>query len=282
MKVLRNKKRLYKQGLIEAKILEQLSDGDPEDKKNIIRIREKFVFRKHLILSFEMLSMNLYEFIKSNNFQGVSVGLVRRFAIQLLVSLHYMREHNIIHCDMKPENILLRKPNKSGIKVIDFGSGTYEADQFYTYIQSRFYRAPEIMMGIRYTPAIDMWSLGCILYELYIGFPIFAGEDEKEQIQCIMEVKGLPPRSMIVMASRRKVFFDDDYRPLQNPNSKGKIRSPNTKNLSKMLKCDDDMFVDFIDQCLCWKVEQRMTPEQAFQHPWIKAGIIELKQKIDQ
>ena len=215
---------MYKQGLIEAKILEQLRDGDMEDKKNIIRIKEKFVFRKHLILSFEMLSMNLYEFIKSNNFQGVSVGLVRRFSIQLLVSLHYMREHNIIHCDMKPENILLRKSNKSGIKVIDFGSGTYEPEQFYTYIQSRFYRAPEIMMGIRYTPAIDMWSLGCILYELYVGFPIFAGEDEKEQIQCIMEVKGLPPRSMIVLASIRNVFFDEDYRPLQNPNSKGRIR----------------------------------------------------------
>ena len=134
LKILRNKKRLYKQGLIEAKILEQLRDNDPEDKKNIIRIKEKFVFRKHLILSFEMLSMNLYEFIKSNNFQGVSVGLVRRFAIQLLVSLHFMKEANIIHCDMKPENILLRKPNKSGIKVIDFGSGTYEPDQFYTYI----------------------------------------------------------------------------------------------------------------------------------------------------
>ena len=68
LKILRNKKRLYKQGLIEAKILEQLRDHDPEDKKNIIRIKEKFVFRKHLILSFEMLSMNLYEFIKSNNF----------------------------------------------------------------------------------------------------------------------------------------------------------------------------------------------------------------------
>ena len=108
--------------------------NDPEDKKNIIKIIDKFVFRKHLILVFEMLSMNLYEFIKSNNFQGVSMGLVRRFAIQLLVSLHYMREHNIIHCDMKPENILLRKSNKSGIKVIDFGSGTYENEQFYTYI----------------------------------------------------------------------------------------------------------------------------------------------------
>jgi len=214
LKILRNKKRLYKQGLVEAALLEKLKQNDPEDKKNIVRILETLVFRKHLILSFEMLSMNLYEFIKLNNFQGVSEGLVRRFAIQILVALHYMKEFKIVHCDMKPENILLRKSNKSGIKIIDLGSGTYEDQQFYTYIQSRFYRAPEIMMGIHYTPAIDMWSLGCILFELYIGFPIFAGEDEKEQIQCIMEVKGVPPRSMIVVATRRKVFFDDDYHPI--------------------------------------------------------------------
>lgn len=235
------------------------------------------MFRKHLILSFEMLSMNLYEFIKMNNFQGVSVGLVRRFAIQLLVSLHFMKDHNIVHCDMKPENILLRKSNKSGIKVIDFGSGTYQNEQFYTYIQSRFYRAPEIMLGIKYTPAIDMWSLGCILYELYVGFPIFAGEDEKEQMQCIMEVKGVPPRSLIVIASRRKVFFDDDYSPLVTPNSKGKIRKPSTKSLEKMMNSDDPAFVDFIDKCLEWKPEKRLAPEQGFQHPWIKAGIKELK-----
>lgn len=81
MKILRNKKRLYKQGLIEAGILEKLKEGDPDDKKNIVRIMETLVFRKHLILLFEMLSMNLYEFIKMNNFQGVSEGLVRRFAI---------------------------------------------------------------------------------------------------------------------------------------------------------------------------------------------------------
>lgn len=185
---------------------------------------------------------------------------------------------------MKPENILLRKSNKSGIKVIDFGSGTYEQEQFYTYIQSRFYRAPEIMMGIKYTPAIDMWSLGCILYELFVGFPIFAGEDEKEQMQCIMEVKGVPPRSMIVIASRRKVFFDDDYRPLQQPNSKGKLRHINSKNLSHMMQADENQgdFVDFINHCLEWKPDKRMTPEDAFRHPWIKAGIKELKQKMEQ
>lgn len=65
------------------------------------------------------------------------------------------------------------------------------------------------MFGIKYTPAIDMWSFGCILFELYVGVPLFAGEDERDQIKCMMEVKGVPPRSMIVMASRRKVFFDE-------------------------------------------------------------------------
>ncbi len=114
--------------------MEQLKAEDPDDKKNVVRIIESFVFRKHLILTFEILSMNLYDFIKINNFQGVSEGLVRRFAIQILVTLHFLREKNIVHCDMKPENILLRKENKSGIKIIDFGSSTYENEQFYTYI----------------------------------------------------------------------------------------------------------------------------------------------------
>ena len=92
-----------------------------------------------------------------------------------------------------------------------------------------------------------------------------------------MEVKGIPPRSMIVLATRRKIFFDDDYRPIQHENSKGKKREPNTKNLKDILKSDDDNFVDFLDQCLEWKVDKRLTPEQAFNHPWIKAGIAKLK-----
>lgn len=91
-----------------------------------------------------------------------------------------MAEHKIVHCDLKPENILLCHPNKSGIKVIDFGSGTYEKEQYYTYIQSRYYRAPEVILGVRYSPAIDMWSMGCILYELFTGTPLFTGEDEHE------------------------------------------------------------------------------------------------------
>jgi len=134
LKILKNKKRLYKQGLVESKLIETLNKHDPEDKKNIVKRLDHFVFRKHLILTFELLSVNLYDFIKMNNFLGFSLSLIKRFAIQILISLYYMREHSIVHCDLKPENILLRKINKSGIKIIDFGSGCFEKEKIYTYI----------------------------------------------------------------------------------------------------------------------------------------------------
>ena len=180
LKILKNKKRLYKQGLVESKLIETLNRNDPEDKKNIVKRLDHFVFRKHLILTFELLSVNLYDFIKMNNFLGFSLSLIKRFAIQILISLYYMREHNIVHCDLKPENILLRKINKSGIKIIDFGSSCFTDERVYTYIQSRFYRAPEIILGIPYTQAIDMWSFGCIMAEFAMGYPIFPGEDESD------------------------------------------------------------------------------------------------------
>lgn len=194
-----------------------MNKNDPEDKKNIVKRLDAFTFRKHLCITFELLSVNLYDFIKMNNFQGFSLSLIKRFAIQILISLYYMREHNIVHCDLKPENILLRKINKSGIKIIDFGSGCFENEKIYTYIQSRFYRAPEIVLGISYSAAIDMWSFGCILYELYVGYPLFPGEDEKEHMALMMEVKGVPPKSVIARATRRKVFFNEDYEPPSCP-----------------------------------------------------------------
>jgi dual specificity tyrosine-phosphorylation-regulated kinase 2/3/4 len=103
----------------------------------------------------------------------------------------------VIHCDLKPENILLKDPTKSGIKIIDFGSSCFQDERVYTYIQSRFYRAPEIILGIPYTTCIDMWSFGCIMAEFCIGYPIFPGEDEMEQLGMIMEVCGLPENEVL-------------------------------------------------------------------------------------
>mmetsp|Transcript_16340 Transcript_16340/g.14259 ORF Transcript_16340/g.14259 Transcript_16340/m.14259 type:complete len:124 (-) Transcript_16340:92-463(-) len=118
----------------------------------------------------------------------------------------------------------------------------------YTYIQSRFYRAPEILLGIDYTSAIDMWSFGCILFELYTGYPLFAGEDEAEQIQLIMEIKGAPPVNVIKQGSRWRTFFHSNLNPRVVPNSRNKTRVPNSKKLNDVLKCEDENFIDFIDK----------------------------------
>jgi dual specificity tyrosine-phosphorylation-regulated kinase 2/3/4 len=82
-----------------------------------------------------------------------------------------------------------------------------------------------------------MWSYGCILFELYMGYPLFPGEDEKEHMAMMMEVKGIPPRSVLARATRRKVFFDDDYKPIVTANSKGKLRQPGGKKLEEILNC---------------------------------------------
>ena len=121
-----------------------------------------------------------------------------------------------------------------------------------------------------------MWSFGCILFELYTGYPLFAGEDEQEQLQCIMEIKGIPPKSLLVEASRTRIFFDDEYGPKITENSRGKVRYPDTKELSKIISCDDPDFVDFINKCTEWKVKDRLKPSEALHHPWIKQGIKEI------
>ena len=200
-------------------------------------------------MTFELLSINLYEFIKNNDFQGVSMGLIRRFAIQILHALKFARENQIIHCDLKPENILLKTANKSGIKVIDWGSSCFQDERIYTYIQSRFYRAPEIMLGIPYTQAIDMWSFGCIMAELLTGVPLFPGESEAEQLALIMEIKGVPEREILAISSRRSLFFAEDGTPVIKPTARGKKPVPGSKNLVKVLDCDDLNFLLFLEGC---------------------------------
>ncbi|KAF9096617.1 hypothetical protein BGX23_010793 [Mortierella sp. AD031] len=269
IKIIRNKKRFHCQAVVEVKILDNLNKWDPEAKHNLIRMTDNFYFRNHLCIASELLSINLYEFIKSNSFQGFSLGLIKRFCTQLLQTLDLLSKHNVVHCDLKPENVLLKHPTKSSIKVIDFGSSCLENEKVYTYIQSRFYRSPEVILGMSYNMAIDMWSLGCILAELYTGYPLFPGENEQEQLSCIMEIQGVPDRYLIEKSSRKKVFFDHGGNPKLVINSKGKKRRPGSKTLGQALKCSDPLFLDFIQKCLIWDPEKRMKPREGLHHEWI-------------
>ncbi|XP_017794428.1 PREDICTED: dual specificity tyrosine-phosphorylation-regulated kinase 2-like [Habropoda laboriosa] len=298
LKIVRNEKRFYRQAEEEVKILSELRRQDEDDTMNIIHMFDAFRFRNHMCITFELLSINLYELIKKNKFQGFSLQLVKKFAHSLLQCLHALYKNRIIHCDLKPENVLLKQPGRSGIKVIDFGSSCYEDQRVYTYIQSRFYRAPEVILGAKYGMPIDMWSLGCILVELVTGYPLLPGEDEADQMARIIELLGMPPPQLLENAKRRKLFINSKGYPRYcsfvtmsdgstvlhgGYSKKGKGRGPpGSRDLRYLLKkCDDPYFLDFIHKCLKWDPEQRMTPVKALKHGWLRRRLPELPEKTN-
>jgi serine/threonine protein kinase len=271
LKVIRNKRRFERQARVEAAILATLRDGGGA-RACIVRMHDVFPFRSHLCITFELLGANLYEHIKAGDFRGCAAPVVRAVACQVLRALCFCHAQGILHCDLKPENILVTNAATAAVKVVDFGSSCYANNRVFTYIQSRFYRAPEVILGLPYSSPIDLWSLACILAELHTGQPLFPGEDEGEQLACVMEMLGAPPPRLLVGATRARMFFDPvTWRPRpQVPNSRGKIRKPGTLTLEKAIgRCRDPVFLDFLRCCLQWDPAQRPTAEQAAAHEWL-------------
>ncbi|OAD73395.1 hypothetical protein PHYBLDRAFT_98520, partial [Phycomyces blakesleeanus NRRL 1555(-)] len=305
VKVVKNKPAYFRQSMMEVAILEALNKKhDPDDKHHILRLKDTFIHRKHLCLVFELLSVNLYELIKQNQFRGLSTNLVRVFTAQILDTLTVLNEARIIHCDLKPENILLKNLESPALKVIDFGSACNEMQTMYTYIQSRFYRSPEVLVGLPYTGAIDMWSLGCIAAELFLGLPLFPGSSEYNQLSRIVETLGMPPTYMIEMSKNAHRYFErytDDngekcyrLRSLeQYSREQGKEEQPSkryfaAKTLPDLIngypimrkgsmtqkeidkeKQNRLAFIDFLQGLLNQNHFERWTPQQARQHPFI-------------
>ncbi|CAI5447252.1 unnamed protein product [Caenorhabditis angaria] len=287
LKLVRNEKRFHRQADEEIRILDHLRRQDADGTHNIIHMLDYFNFRNHKCITFELLSINLYELIKRNKFQGFSLMLVRKFAYSMLLCLDLLNKNRLIHCDLKPENVLLKQQGRSGIKVIDFGSSCFDDQRIYTYIQSRFYRAPEVILGTKYGMPIDMWSLGCILAELLTGYPLLPGEDENDQLALIIELLGMPPTKVLDQAKRARTFISSKGYPryctatampdgtivLAGARSKrGKMRGPPASRTwqTALKNMGDDFFVDFLKRCLDWDPETRMTPSQALKHKWLR------------
>lgn len=269
VKIIKSKKIFHQQGAVEVKVLHTLRDHNKDGSVPIVSVKASFVFRKHLCIAFEMLSRSLYEFMKINRFRGLPLSLTRKFALQILHALSFIRLHHIIHCDLKPENILLRTESKASLKLIDFGSSCLDTARVYSYIQSRFYRAPEIILGVSYSAAIDMWSFGCVLVEMVSGVPAFTGENERDQLALYMETLGPPPTSLLLQSAKHALYFSATFSPKICPDNKGKMHYPGTKPLAQLAGVPDSLFIDLASRCLDWSPATRLTPEQALAHPWI-------------
>lgn len=208
--------------------------------------------------------------LKKGSFKGLSINFIKKIGLQLVQALKTLESCDIIHCDLKPENILLMHITRPNIKLIDLGSSCFCNKRLYTYIQSRFYRAPEIILGIPYTPSIDMWSLGCVLTELYTGIPLFPGESETDQLMCMMEILDVPSADVINSGSRSYLFFEPNGNPKITANSRGKKRIPGSRSLRNVFKGADDGLFALVEACLRWNPENRIKPKDALEMDWFK------------
>ncbi|XP_028825978.1 dual specificity tyrosine-phosphorylation-regulated kinase 1A-like [Denticeps clupeoides] len=293
IKIIKNKKAFLNQAQIEVQLLELMNKHDTEMRYYIVHLKRHFIFRNHLCLVFEMLSYNLYDLLRNTNFRGVSLNLTRKFAQQLCTALLFLAtpELSIIHCDLKPENILLCNPKRSAIKIVDFGSSCQLGQRIYQYIQSRFYRSPEVLLGMPYDLAIDMWSLGCILVEMHTGEPLFSGANEVDQMNKIVEVLGIPPSHIMDRAPKSRKFFEklsDGAWSVKRTKDGKKYKLPASRKLHTILGveaggpggrrngesghtvADYLKFKDLILRMLDFDPKTRIQPYYALQHSFFK------------
>jgi dual specificity tyrosine-phosphorylation-regulated kinase 2/3/4 len=265
MKIMVNTEQMHVQGRTEVALTQHLNDSCDFDDSHLVRALDYFIFRRHICIAFEVLGADLFAYHRSTGFRPVSGAQLKEIARGILIGLSLMHSRSVVHCDLKPENILFVPGSRTNIKLIDFGSSCFIGNQTYEYIQSRFYRAPEVVLGIPYGPPMDLWSFGCVLAELAMGRPLFGGQDEDEQMYNWMDVLGMPPDQIVAISRRRRFYFDSDGMLL--PPKKRRVPLP--RSLQAATRIRDPSLLDLVSRCLTWDQTQRITADDALRHPWL-------------
>ncbi|KAL8152649.1 hypothetical protein V2J09_010409 [Rumex salicifolius] len=300
IKVVRSILKYREAAMIEIDVLQKLARHDTGSSR-CVQIRNWFDYRNHICIVFERLGPSLYDFLRKNSFRSFPIDLVREFARQLLESVAFMHDLRLVHTDLKPENILLisseyvkvpdykylswptkdgsyykNLPKSSAIKLIDFGSTTYQNQDHNYVVSTRHYRAPEVILGIGWNFPCDMWSIGCILVELCSGEALFQTHENLEHLAMMERVLGPLPQHMILRAdSRAQKYFRRGSRldwPEGAP-SRESMRAvyklPRLQNLV-MQHVDHSAgdLIDLLQRLLCYDPAMRLKAREALRHPF--------------
>nr|BBC28445.1 serine/threonine-protein kinase PRP4 [Yamagishiella unicocca] len=294
IKVIRANETMYKAAQTEQAILRKLCGSDPDNRKHCIRLLRAFEFRKHMCLVFEPMDMNLRDLTKKyGRNKGLNVTAVGMYAAQLLVALRHLRKNGVLHADIKPDNILVNA-RRTKVKLCDFGSAMLAGDNEVTpYLVSRFYRAPEVILGMKYDFAMDMWSVGCVVYELFTGNILFPGRTNNEMVKLMMDVKGPFTKKML-----RRCAFADKHFDLDEPNAPFIYMEEDTltkkpvrrminvqaakQNFSQLLgpamrsaKPEDkpqiQLLVDLLEKMMVLEPDKRIDTDAAMRHPFVRS-----------
>jgi dual specificity tyrosine-phosphorylation-regulated kinase 2/3/4 len=303
LKVIKNTKDFFDQSLDEIKILELLRQTGKCQEKFIVEMKTFFYHREHLVIVTELLRQNLFEFgkfiVDNDEEPYFTLKRLSYMTRQCLLALDFVHGLGLVHSDIKPENILLSSYSRAMIKVIDFGSSCYLTDRQSSYIQSRSYRAPEVVLGLPYNGKIDMWSLGCVVCEMFTGEVTFQNDSIVSMLSRIEAICGAFPRRMIAQGRQSGRFFTksgllyelvESEEKRSNPNHQidddhglFDVFQPKRTTMAARLGFDPDemeqgartesfersLFVDFCKSMLVIDPDGRLSAAEALEHPWI-------------
>ncbi len=199
----------------------------------------------------------------------------------ILKCLLFLKKTGIIHCDLKPENIVFKSETSHGVKIIDFGSATFIDDVDYDYLQTRPYRAPEVTMGCQFDFSIDMWSVGCILYELVTNKVLFNYQTVQENMAKALAINRQINFDQLSDATKRKKYLISNMLFVSNEAGRGGVEEMEVviprgdfdfvRELKKNM-CDLSL-IDFIQKCLLIDPGMRISIEDAIEHEFVKRSI---------
>ena len=253
----------------ELKMLQQLKHP------NIVEFQESFTHKGNLFLVFEYCEKNLLEVLEESP-DGLSPKLIKSFVYQMCKAIAYMHKNNMIHRDIKPENLLIDE--NLNLKLCDFGfarkvrlnKNNNNVDEMTDYVATRWYRSPELLLsGGIYGPDVDYWAVGCIMGELADGNPMFPGENETDQINCIIKILGNLPEELVNMFYKNPIY---EGKKLIN------ISKPETIERRYMEKLGPTA-IDFMKGLLQLDPKKRLNSETVFKHRYFAPFMKEEEEK---
>eukprot|EP01102_Stenamoeba_stenopodia_P020673 TRINITY_DN814_c1_g1_i1.p1 TRINITY_DN814_c1_g1~~TRINITY_DN814_c1_g1_i1.p1 ORF type:complete len:599 (-),score=63.06 TRINITY_DN814_c1_g1_i1:274-1881(-) len=288
IKIVRSLQKYKDAALMELNTLAAISDRDPQRLQPCVQYQEWFEHGGHVCIVFEKLGMSLYEYLRENQFKPIPAVKIQTLAIQIIQGVSFLHgELDLIHTDLKPENILfvvpglkdkVPKPRRSSneIVLIDFGSATFEHQYHTSIVSTRQYRSPEVILGTGWTYPCDMWSVGCILMELYLGEALFQTHDNLEHLAMMERVLGAMPKELIRKASTeaQQYFLPNGVvkwpTPLTDTASVRKVKK--MTHLENIINKAHSNFYDLVSRMLVYEPSKRITAREAIHHRFLTEG----------